>query len=77
MIPKRGLWRLAAAVLVCTALAGTASAQITTGTVSGTVKDAQGGVIPGATVVLDQRNERHEIRRPSSPTKPATTSSRT
>jgi len=28
------------------------SAQITTGTVSGTVKDAQGGVIPGATVVL-------------------------
>ena len=28
------------------------SAQITTGTVSGTVKDAQGGVVPGATVVL-------------------------
>jgi hypothetical protein len=27
-------------------------AQITTGTVAGTVKDAQGGVIPGATVVL-------------------------
>ena len=52
MIPKRGLWMLAAAVLGCTALAGTASAQITTGTVSGTVKDAQGGVIPGATVVL-------------------------
>jgi hypothetical protein len=29
-----------------------ASAQITTGTVAGTVKDAQGGVIPGATVTL-------------------------
>ena len=29
-----------------------ARAQITTGTVSGTVKDAQGGVVPGATVVL-------------------------
>src|SRR5438128_1900507 len=27
-------------------------AQITTGTVSGTVKDASGGMIPGATVVL-------------------------
>ncbi|HEV8346454.1 MAG TPA: carboxypeptidase-like regulatory domain-containing protein, partial [Vicinamibacterales bacterium] len=27
-------------------------AQITTGTVTGNVKDAQGGVIPGATVVL-------------------------
>src|SRR5437867_453579 len=33
-------------------LAPQASAQVTTGTVSGTVKDAQGGVIPGATVVL-------------------------
>src|SRR5213079_2559801 len=29
-----------------------ARAQITTGTVSGTVKDAQGGIVPGATVVL-------------------------
>ena len=34
-------------------LAGTGViAQITTGTVAGTIKDAQGGVIPGATVVL-------------------------
>lgn len=29
-----------------------ASAQITTGNVLGTIKDAQGGVVPGATVVL-------------------------
>jgi hypothetical protein len=29
-----------------------ASAQITTGNINGTVKDAQGGVVPGATVVL-------------------------
>ena len=34
------------------ALSLTALAQITTGNVAGTVKDAQGGVVPGATVVL-------------------------
>jgi hypothetical protein len=34
------------------AVASSAPAQITTGSVAGTVKDAQGGVIPGATVVL-------------------------
>jgi hypothetical protein len=33
-------------------LASIASAQITTGSISGTVKDGQGGVIPGATVIL-------------------------
>ena len=33
-----------------------AGAQITTGNISGTVKDTQGGVIPGATVVLDERS---------------------
>src|SRR6476646_3952620 len=37
---------------LCCAAAGTASAQVNTGTVLGTVKDAQGGVIPGATVTL-------------------------
>ena len=41
---------LALSLLV--ALALPASAQISTGTVSGTVKDAQGGVLPGATVTL-------------------------
>src|SRR4051812_1437106 len=40
-------------VLGLLAMAGLpARAQITTGTVSGTVKDAQSGVVPGATVVL-------------------------
>ena len=48
-------------VLALMLAATPALAQITTGTVSGTVKDAQGGVIPGATVVLDQRNARDEV----------------
>ena len=47
-----GLRHLAAAVLACCAIAVPASAQITTGTISGTVKDPQGGVIPGAAVTL-------------------------
>ena len=44
--------------VVCACLAAllfsavTATAQITTGTILGTVKDSTGGVIPGATVVL-------------------------
>ena len=42
---------LAAAVLALCALTGVASAQVT-GTVTGTVKDPQGGVIPGAAVTL-------------------------
>jgi hypothetical protein len=35
-----------------TAIAASAQAQITTGTVTGRVLDAGGGVIPGATVIL-------------------------
>ena len=42
----------AVAIAVLLTLAAAASAQITTGSIAGTVKDAQGGVIPGATVVL-------------------------
>src|SRR6266550_4019061 len=45
----RGLF---AALMVLLIAAIPVSAQITTGTVSGTVKDAQGGVVPGATVTL-------------------------
>ena len=41
-----------AALALCALLAAPALAQITTGNVAGTVKDAQGGVVPGATVVL-------------------------
>ena len=43
---------IVAAALMMLAAAIPASAQITTGTVTGTIKDPQGGVIPGATVVL-------------------------
>jgi hypothetical protein len=39
-------------VLALVLASSPAAAQITTGTVSGSVKDAQGGVIPGATIVL-------------------------
>jgi Carboxypeptidase regulatory-like domain len=37
---------------ICMFTVSPAVAQVTTGTVSGTVKDAQGAVVPGATVVL-------------------------
>ena len=51
MVMRRALNVLAAAVVVLsTALP--ALPQITTGLVSGSVKDAQGAVIPGATIVL-------------------------
>src|SRR6187551_2309889 len=41
-----------AALVVLLVAANPVSAQITTGNVTGTVKDAQGGVVPGATVIL-------------------------
>ena len=43
---------LALAIVAILAAASPARAQITTGNISGTVNDSQGGVIPGATVVL-------------------------
>ena len=51
MTVKAWLARHLAAACVLGA-ASIASAQITTGTITGTVRDGQGGVIPGATVVL-------------------------
>ncbi len=43
---------IAAGLLLLGAMVVPASAQITTGNITGSVKDAQGGVVPGATVVL-------------------------
>jgi len=42
----------AALVAVCALAAVPASAQITTGTIGGSVKDVQGAIVPGATVTL-------------------------
>jgi hypothetical protein len=48
----RGVMATVVLALALMLLSGTALAQITTATVSGTVKDSQGGVVPGATVIL-------------------------
>jgi hypothetical protein len=49
----RKTWGVAALVCCTLAWSGVAAlAQVTTGTVTGSVKDAQGGTIPGATVTL-------------------------
>src|SRR5204863_9609111 len=52
MIGKLRVGAVACAVFLLGMCAGPAFAQVNTGTVLGTVKDAQGGVIPGATVTL-------------------------
>jgi hypothetical protein len=52
MIGRRGLRIVVIALALGFTATLPAEGQITTGTVAGTVKDAQGGVVPGATVVL-------------------------
>ena len=59
MIGRKSVRALAVAMIALLAIAVPASAQTTTGTVAGTVKDAQGGVIPGATVTLVSASARH------------------
>jgi hypothetical protein len=46
------LRRIALTCLVLLGVATTASAQFDRGTISGTVKDSQGGIVPGATVTV-------------------------
>ena len=50
-------FRQAGLCLLLVALATTAFAQGVTGTLAGTVKDAQGGVVPGATVTLISQSQ--------------------
>src|SRR5690348_13534387 len=52
MFRSRSVRALAAAFVMLAASAWPASAQIATGTVTGTVTDQSGGTVPGATVVL-------------------------
>ncbi|MEO7273370.1 MAG: carboxypeptidase-like regulatory domain-containing protein, partial [Vicinamibacterales bacterium] len=52
MVVTRRFARLCTAVVLLVVASAGASAQILTGSVVGTVQDAQGGVIPGATVTL-------------------------
>ena len=52
MISSRSTGEFVLAVVFACVSAVNGAAQITTGTVSGTVKDSQGSVIPGATAVL-------------------------
>jgi hypothetical protein len=52
MIASKAARVIVATMMVLVAIASSAGAQITTGSVAGSVKDAQGAVIPGATVTL-------------------------
>ena len=72
MNSKRGPWRVAAAVLACLALAVSASAQITTGTVAGHGQGRAGRRHSRRDGHARQRNHAARGRRPWSPTPPAT-----
>jgi hypothetical protein len=52
MIARRSFAVLGAAAIAWCAMVATASGQLTTATVAGSIKDQQGAVIPGATAVL-------------------------
>ena len=74
MFVSRRLGPFAVGTVIALTMAAAASAQILTGTVVGTVKDAQGGVIPGATVTSSVKPAAPK-RRQSSRARRATSSS--
>jgi len=47
---SRAAWSLAFAMCLCLVAAVASAQNITTGSIAGSVTDAQGGVLPGATV---------------------------
>ncbi len=59
----RRAWGWAVAVLFCLAAAAPVAAQTTSATVSGTVVDSQGGVLPGASVTLTSRTQGNTLTR--------------
>src|SRR4051812_43294192 len=50
-------WRCLLTLALTTLLSGSAMAQVDTGTISGTVKDQQGGVLPGATATITHQGQ--------------------
>ena len=63
--------RLLLTIALCLAVAGSASAQVQSGTIAGTIMDEQGGVLPGVAVTLTGADRTAT----SSPTRPASSGS--
>jgi len=57
MSTRRNILRIAAVTLLLVAVGSAARAQVTTGTITGTVKDSSGGAVPGATVTVTETNK--------------------
>ena len=53
----RNVWHIAAVTLWLVAAGSGAEAQVTTGTITGTVKDTSGGAVPGATVTVTETDK--------------------
>ena len=75
--PLCAVWgRVAVAATLLVAVPGVARAQFERASISGTVTDQQGGVVPGVTVTAVQATTREQSRIPPSRMRPETTPSR-